>query len=189
MSIWEVVLLSAALSMDACAVGMTNGMLEPKMRAGKGVFTAFAYGFFQFFMPVLGFYGSSVLSGALSAIAPYLSFGVLAFLGGKMIFDTFRKEKPRAKALDVGKLFLQAIATSIDALAVGVAFLAISAGGGLPAHPVECCALIGVVTFLLSAVSVEIGKRAGDKLADRAEFSGGAILLVIGLKILLEAFF
>lgn len=190
MSLWEIVLLSAALAMDACAVGMTNGMTEPNMRAGKQISIAFCYALFQFFMPVVGFYGSSALRGIVEAIAPYLAFCLLAYLGGKMVFDSFRKEAPvfGRRKLTPTKLFLQSVATSIDALAVGVTFLALSTGAGLPMHPVLCCLMIGAITFLLSAVAVEIGKRVGNRLAEKAELFGGVVLLAIGIKILLEAF-
>lgn len=188
MSILEIVLLGVALSMDAVAVGMTNGMVEPKMRFPKVLLIALFYGFFQFFMPVLGYYCGSVFTSIVKMIAPWLSFALLAFIGGKMIFDCFRKEEKPTEGVGVKKLFVQAIATSIDALAVGVSLLAAESTGGLPFHVFLCALTIGAITFALSTAAVYIGKAVGDKLADKAELIGGIILVAIGIKILVESF-
>lgn len=230
MSIWEILLLGVALSMDAVAVGMTNGMTEPKMRILKVLLIAGTYALFQFLMPVLGYYFGSVFTVFVEKIAPYLSFALLALIGGKMIFDSVREivaarrkaaaaddiaeiavtenadeadatseakaedvsaaapsEKPKKK-LGAGKLFLQAIATSIDALAVGVTLLAAETAKGLPVHAVLCALIIGACTFTLSLAAVMLGKKAGDKFSDKAGILGGIILIAVGLKILIEAF-
>lgn len=195
MAIWEIILIGVALAMDAVAVGMTDGMLEPEMKSGKSFLVAGAFAFFQFFMPVLGYYAGIAFSEFFGRIAPWLSFALLSFIGGKMIFDCCMErkkgkdgiEKPRK--LGAGKLLLQAVATSIDALAVGVTFIAAEASRGLPMHAVFCALLIGAVTFLLSLPAVFLGKRVGDKLKGKAEILGGVILIAIGLKILLEGIF
>ena len=96
MAIWEVMLIGVALSMDAFAVGMTDGMTEPKMRVWKILFIALLFGLFQFLMPVLGYYFGSIFTSLVEGIAPWLSFAILAFLGGKMVFDFFLERKRRA---------------------------------------------------------------------------------------------
>ena len=150
MSIWEILLLGVALSMDAVAVGMTNGMAEPKMRFGKVALVALFYGFFQGAMPLAGYYCGSLFSAAVEAVAPWLSFVLLAFIGGKMIWDCLKKDEGEPQVLGVKRLFLQALATSIDALAVGVTLLAAESAGGLPV-PVWACALViaGVALFFI----------------------------------------
>lgn len=202
MGIGEVLLIAVALSIDAFAVGMTNGMQEPKMRFLKMLLIAGMYGFFQFLMPVVGYFSSSVFSALVEKIAPWLSFALLGAIGGKMIFDgvmemTSRqvqtvggiplKEILQKSGLTMGTLLAQAIATSIDALAVGIAFLAVGTTEGLPFHAALCALIIGAVTLILSLGAVELGKRAGDKFSDKAGFAGGCVLVAIGLKILLEA--
>ncbi len=206
MAFWEVLLIGIALSMDAFAVGMTNGMTEPKMRLLKALCVAGMYALFQFLMPVLGYYCGYAFSSLVEKIAPWLSFGLLALIGGKMIFD-FAAEKlgkkktaeraeggrapcpaegGRTKPLGAGKLFLQAVATSIDALAVGVTFLAAETTEGLPMHVSLCALVIGAVTFVLSLAAIFLGKKIGDRFSDKAELLGGVILLAIGIKILVE---
>lgn len=196
MTIFEILLIGVALSMDAVAVGMTNGMTEPKMRIRKMLLVAGAYALFQFFMPVLGYYCGYAFSALVKKIAPWLSFGLLALIGGKMILDfileTVKSRKgeaesaPSEKILGVGKLLLQALATSIDALAVGVALLAAETAEGLPLHVTLCALLIGAVTFMLSFGAVAAGKRIGDRFADKAGLLGGIILIIIGIKLLVE---
>ena len=193
MQLWEILLIGVALSMDAFAVGMTDGMTEPKMPLWKVFLIAACFGIFQFLMPVLGYYFSSLFTSLVEKIAPWLSFAILLFLGGKMIFDFFaeRRKKKRGenvpeKVTGVGKLLVQAVATSIDALAVGVTFLAADATQGLPLHVVFCTLIIGATTFVLSTLAVFIGKKAGNAFSDKAGLLGGVILIAIGVKILIE---
>lgn len=193
MSILEIILLGAALAMDAVAVSLSNGMTEPKMRLSKAAGTAGAFGLFQFFMPLVGYLVGGVFTNFVSQFAPVLSFVILAFLGGKMIFEcvkemlekappVFRKKK-RSGAME---LLIQALATSIDALAVGVTLLALEASGTLALAPLYSALVIGAVTFALSFVAVLVGKKIGSLIADKAEILGGVVLVFIGLKILLE---
>lgn len=194
MSIWEIILIGIALSMDAVAVGMTNGMVEPKMRPAKMLCVAGAYALFQFLMPVLGYYCGYAFSSLVEKIAPWLSFALLAFIGGKMIFDfvreTLTKRRgetvPLAEPLGAGKLLIQALATSIDALAVGVTLLAEETAEGLPMHVTLCALVIGSITFVLAGCAVQFGKKVGDRFSDKAGLLGGIILLAIGVKILIE---
>ncbi len=193
MQLWELMLIAVALSMDAFAVGMTDGMEEPTMSAPKRAAVAGAFGLFQCLMPLIGYYASSAFSSVVERIAPWLSFALLAFIGGKAVFSAVMEERrggllkrtSRAR-LTPAKLFAQAIATALDALAVGVTLLASEATVGLPFHIVLCALLIGLVTFILSAAAVEMGERVGNRLSDRAELLGGGVLILIGVKILLE---
>ena len=196
MTVYEILLLAVALSMDAFAVGLTNGMSEPFMSVKKMGLIALFYGAFQFLMPVVGYYGGSVFTAVVEKIAPYLSFVFLAFIGGKMVFDGIMEGREsvslagvkliKRHKLGIFRLCGQAVATSIDALAVGVSLLAQETMAPLPYPAVICALMIGTVTFLLSVIAVSLGKTAGNKLADKAETAGGVILIAIGLKFLLE---
>ena len=217
MGFWEVVLLGLALSMDACAVAMTNGMTDSKMSAKKVLLIGLFFGFFQFLMPVIGFFITGVVASAFletfEDISAWVSFALLAFLGGKMLHEgisEWLKSKNPSKAgcedcentgagicsigekpqpLSLGKLTMQAIATSIDALAVGVTLqMAALSEAGLALGVWGATGVIGVLTFALSVGAVYIGKAVGNRLADKAEIFGGFVLLAIGLKILIESF-
>lgn len=208
MSVWEILLMSAAMAMDACAVGMGDGMAEPKMKCRKSLLIGGFFGFFQFVMPLIGYYLATLIAGAFidtfEKISGFIAFFLLAFLGGKMIFECgceMKRKKCEEKAegacpickptkLTLPKLVLQSIATSIDALAIGVSLkmtelmgktLAFGAWGSFIS--------IGVITFLLSAGAVHIGKKLGDKLADKANLCGGIVLIGIGVKFLIESLF
>ncbi len=209
MQVWEILLLAAALSMDACAVAMTDGMTESKMPVKKALFIGALFGFFQFLMPVIGYFIAGIIANAFletfEKISAWISFALLAFLGGKMLIESIKewKEKKRAQnedlcettgacpcskpKLTVGKLLLQAIATSIDALAVGVTLqMAAISQTGLALGIWGATGVIGVITLAFSFGAVYIGKAIGDKLSDKAGFLGGLVLLGIGIKILME---
>lgn len=216
MGVWEVLLLGLALSMDACAVGMTNGMTNPKLKVKGALLIGGLFGFFQFLMPLIGYYITGVIAsaflGTFEKISAWVSFALLGVLGGKMIFECVREwikakrekevcqtcfaESDEVKTteagmrslenLSLGKLILQAIATSIDALAVGVTLQMAAISQGLVLGAWGSTLTIGVTTFILSTGAVYIGKAIGDKLADKASFFGGLVLVAIGLKILLE---
>ena len=199
MEIWEILLIGVALSLDAFAVGITDGMVEPNLRTRKALAVAFFFGLFQFGMPLIGYYLGTALTELVQKIAPYLSFGLLLLLGGKMIFDGV-KEKIEArkdfllrpyliasrKPLGIGELLMQSVATSLDALAVGVTFLAADTAAGLPFHVALCSLIVGVVTLSLSVIAVTLGKRAAGRTGGNAVIPGGVVLIAIGLKILLE---
>ena len=207
MLLWEVLLMSVALAMDACAVAMANGMCDVKMPVRKSLLIGAFFGFFQFLMPVIGYFITGIIADAFldtfEKISAWISFGLLAFLGGKMVVEGVKewREKlsennetagvcpyPRQE-LTIKKLSLQAIATSIDALAVGVTLQALAMSEmGLALGVWGSTAMIGVVTFALSVGAVYIGKAVGGKLADKATILGGTVLIAIGLKILLGSF-
>lgn len=212
MGIWEVLFLGLAVSMDASAVAMTNGMIHPKMKTGKILLIGLFFGFFQFLMPVIGYFITSIVANAFleafEKISAFVSFGLLAFLGIRMLregLETLKKPStdgcencetlgactrltPEKQELGLGKLFVQAIATSIDALAVGVTLMMEKISRGLVLGVWGTTGVIGVCTLGLSIIAVYIGKAMGDRLADKAEIFGGGVLLAIGIKILLESF-
>ena len=223
MSVWEILLLSVALAMDACAVAMTDGMTNPKMPVWKALTIGLFFGFFQFLMPVIGYFITGIIADAFVStfeiIAGWVSFVLLAFLGGKMLFESIKelvaehkqrkegrakdcvdgcstgikkvdeaKKVNEEKPLSFGRLTVQAIATSIDALAVGVTLQMAVISGGLALGVWGATGMIGLVTLVLSFGAVYIGKLLGNKLADRASLIGGLVLIGIGLKILIESF-
>lgn len=206
MQYWEILILSVALAMDACAVAMTNGMSDNQIKVKKALLIGAFFGFFQFLMPLIGFFITGFIADnfleIFETLSAWISFALLAFLGIKMLADGIKEYREKCKfcqevekiqkenaALPIGKLFLQAIATSIDALAVGVTLkMAALSPTGLVSGEWGATLTIGVITFVLSVISVYIGKAIGNKLTDKAGMFGGAVLLLIGLKILLESF-
>lgn len=202
MAFWEILLVSVALAMDACAVAMTNGMTDTKMPLRRQCTVGLFFGFFQFLMPLIGYFITGVLAGAFletfQSISAWISFALLAFLGGKMIIEAIKEmrecrfrddgECVCQARLTLGKLTVQAIATSIDALAVGVTLqMASISAQGLALGAWGATLTIGIVTFVLSFFAVSIGKLMGDRLASKAGLFGGLVLVGIGLKILLES--
>ncbi len=209
MGVIEILLLSVALAMDACTVAMTNGMTESKMPMKKALLIGFLFGAFQMAMPLIGYYVTGIVAGAFmdafEKIAAFVSFALLAFLGGRMLWESIREMQCKKRVsienqtqtegvcpcstekLTFGKLIVQAIATSIDALAVGVTLqMAAISPAGLALGAWGATGAIGIVTFALSFGAVYVGKAIGDRLADKAGFFGGAVLVIIGLKLLLE---
>ena len=213
MSVFDILLLGVALSMDACAVGLSNGMTMPKLSVKKALIIALFFGVFQGLMPLIGYYITDLLTGlfmdAFEKISSVLSFVILTLLGAKMVLDGIKEiaEKKKAenspscpqckvageametekeKEFSYAKLFLQAIATSIDALAVGVTLKMAALSGGIALGIFGAVGVICAVTFALSFVAVQIGKAVGAGLADKAEIVGGVMLFLIGLKLLLE---
>lgn len=193
MGILEVLLTGVGLSMDAAAVSMTNGLNEPKMRIWKVLLIALFFGIFQGVMPLIGYFAGTLFAEAVASVAPYVAFVLLGFIGGRMIYEALKKkqeeEEPADKNLSVSALTVQAIATSIDALAVGISLLALSESGALKINIFAACALIAACTFVISLAAVFIGKKFGTVLADKAELIGGIILVAIGLKIFIEGVF
>ena len=191
MTVFDIVLIGVGLSMDAFAVSMCQGLCMERIKVGSALLIALFFGFFQALMPFLGFALGSTFA-RLVTIGPWIACGVLAILGGKMVWDGIHdadKEEELTLA-GVGKLFLLAIATSIDAFAVGVSF---SMSGDVVWHGAGtnilfAVALIGSTTFFLSLVGVLLGNRFGLKYKRHATIFGGVVLVLIGIKIVLEAY-
>ena len=186
MSIVELFILAVGLSMDAFAVsickGLSLGKIKPKHMCIAGAW----FGGFQALMPLLGWALGKQFERYITSIDHWIAFFLLLFIGGKMIIESFKKdknsdEKPEyEEKLDLKELTLMAVATSIDALAVGVTF------AFLQANILTSITVIGSVTFMLSALGVGVGHKFGVKYKNKAELCGGIILVLIGIKILLE---
>lgn len=188
MTLLEILLIGIGLSMDAFAVAICKGLAMPDKVDRKGaLLIALYFGVFQAVMPALGWLLGSQFARYVTQMAPWIAFVLLAWIGGSMIRESLSKEeKEEAEmgAVSHKELLVLAVATSIDALAVGVTFsmleLAVSIGAAV--------ALIGCTTFVISLGGVYVGNVFGARHKGKAEFVGGAILILIGVKILLEHF-
>ena len=201
MNIFDILLLGVALSMDAVAVSMTNGMTDSKMSGKKALLPALLFGVFQALMPLIGYYITDFVSSSetfrsmFEKASKSVAFVLLAFIGGKMIIDNVKAARKAREAgesaetedkrLSFGEMIVQAFATSVDAFAVGISLKMAALSEGLTPAIGWSVMIIGCITFLLSVAATKIGRLIGNKLADKAEIFGGAVLIVIGLKILL----
>lgn len=185
MSLCSLFLLAVGLSMDAFAVAVCKGLATPKITLKKACVVGLWFGAFQALMPTLGYLVGYRFQEKISAIDHWIAFVLLVFIGANMIRESFSKEEEGANAsLAFKEMLLLAIATSIDALAVGVTF------AFLPDIPIiPAVSFIGVITFLLSALGMKVGNVFGTKYKSRAELVGGIILILIGSKILIEHLF
>ena len=178
-------LLGVGLAMDAFSVSLANGMNEKNMKKSRMAYIAGVYAFFQFLMPMIGWICVHTIVqvfGQFQKFIPWIALILLLYIGGSMIKESMQseEEKEEVKRLSFAVLMMQGIATSIDALAVGITFAFLD-------YPiVECMSIIGCTTFIISFIGVYIGKVFGSKYEHKAEIAGGIILIVIGLKILLE---
>lgn len=178
----ENILLGIGLSMDASAVSMTNGLNCPKMKLKKVLFISFMFGFFQGFMPLIGYFAGSIFTDVIESITPWIALILLSVIGGKMIYEGIvNKEEEKETVVTFVSILLQAIATSIDALAVGLVFV----GKSIP-YAMMASFIIAITTFIISFVSVFIGKKFGMLFENKAQIVGGVILIGIGLKIFIE---
>ena len=210
---WQLIVISlglgVGLAMDACAVSMTNGLNEPKMKFGKAALVAATFGFFQALMPMIGWICVSLVATSFEKFTvciPYVALALLAIIGGKMLYDGLKDNNNKkdenncdkeeqaqqtVRKLTLGMLFAQAIATSIDALSTGFS-LADIAGNNAAADwwkALISAGIIAIVTFAISLGAVYLGKKFGDKLGNKAEILGGVILIAIGLEIFITGVF
>ncbi len=178
----ELFVLAVGLSMDAFAVSICKGLAMQRASA-KGMITVGAwFGGFQALMPLIGFFLGTLFADAIEAIDHWVAFVLLAIIGANMLKEAFSKDEEQTSAdLSVKTMFIMAVATSIDALAVGIS-LAMAGNVNIWTAIV----LIGLTTFSLSAIGVKVGSIFGDKFEKKAQLTGGVILIVLGLKILLE---
>ena len=181
MELFEIAGIGVGLAMDAFAVSICKGLSMKKLSWKKAIIIALYFGIFQALMPVLGYFLGGAFSSFVQSVDHWIAFILLAIIGGKMIKDSTEDEtKNRNDRIDVKTMLLLAIATSIDALAVGVTF------AFFKVNLLLSIAIIGVITFVLSFIGVIIGNKFGDKFQHKAELVGGIVLIIIGLKILLE---
>ena len=182
MGIIEIILIGIALSADAMSVTVCNMLANPNMSKARALSMPIAFGLFQGLMPLLGCLAGSLAASIIESYAGIVAFVILAFVGGKMIWDGVHDgddEEAEAKELTWPALIMQAIATSIDAFAVGVSFVASGAPVLLSA------AIITLCTFLLCCLMLVIGKKVGNMLGQKAQIIGGVVLVLIGLKALI----
>lgn len=185
MSIFEAILLAVSLSMDAFAVTLCKGLAIKKINFKKCLIVGAWFGSFQALMPLIGFLLGSTFADKITAVSHWIAFVLLAIIGGNMIKESFEKcEKPLDDSLGFKTMIVMAIATSIDALAAGVGFAFTEFNP--PWFVYITFALIGIITLSLSAIGVKIGNIFGTKFKSKAELAGGIILILLGVKILLE---
>ena len=176
-----VVLLGIGLAMDAFAVSVCKGMAMGRFTVRAGAIIGLWFGFFQFLMPLIGFYLGQSFHSMISDYDHWIAFGLLAFIGLNMIRESLSDDDEELDAdIGIATMIVLAVATSIDALAVGITFAMDGTDILLPVI------VIGAVTMVLSVIGVKIGSKVGSSFGRRAELLGGLILIGIGLKILLE---
>ena len=180
MGLAELVLLAVGLSMDAFAVSICKGLGMKKINLKVAVVLGLFFGGFQAGMPVIGWALGSQFMSIIGPIDHWIAFILLAFIGGKMLWEAFTEDEDEgdgkdAEKIELGEYLILAIATSIDALAVGISV-----------DIVPAVSLIGVTTFIFSVAGVAIGHTFGARYEKPATIVGGVVLILIGLKILLE---
>lgn len=184
MSMISIFMLGIGLSMDAFAVSIAKGMTMKKQEVFKyACILAFFFGAFQALMPVLGWWIGSYFQELIASIDHWIAFGLLGIIGFNMIREALHGEEETSSALTLSAITILAIATSIDALAVGISF------AFLKVNILLAVSMIGITTFILSFAAVYIGNRLGGMLEKYAGILGGIILIGIGTKILIEHLF
>lgn len=183
MTVFDILLISVGLAMDAAAVSMTNGMVYRNLRKRTYAAMPIFFGLFQAVMPVLGFYAGGIFASIITRFSGIVIFIILGIIGGKMIkegIDDLKEHETCAdKLMTLKVLLFQSVATSIDAFAVGIGFSAAGIGIWTPA------AIIGIATAVIVVAAILIGRKFGDMLGCRAEILGGVILVIIGIKALI----
>lgn len=181
MDLIELFLIAVGLSMDAFAVSVCKGLAMPKCTFKKAAIVGLWFGGFQALMPASGYILGAQFQEAIASIDHWIAFVLLALIGGNMIHEALDNDEEEADAsLDVKTMFLLAVATSIDALAIGITF------AFLKVNIIPAVCFIGIVTFIISFAGVKIGNVFGARYKNKAEIVGGIILILLGLKILLE---
>ena len=181
MGLIELFLIAVGPSMDAFAVSVCKGLAMPKCTFKKAAIVGLWFGGFQALMPAIGYVLGAQFQETIASIDHWIAFVLLALIGGNMIHEALDNDEEEADAsLDVKTMFLLAVATSIDALAIGITF------AFLKVNIIPAVCFIGIVTFIISFAGVKIGNVFGARYKNKAEIVGGVILILLGLKILLE---
>ena len=186
MNLAELFILAVGLSMDAFAVSICKGLSLGKIKVKHMCIAGLWFGGFQALMPLIGYFLGSFFADMITKYAHWIAFILLGFIGGKMVVEAIREKDEAVEVrkmdppLDLKEMFILAIATSIDALAVGITF------AFLQVPIVEAVSIIGITTFVISVIGVYVGNFFGNRYKKKAELAGGIILILIGLKILLE---
>ena len=181
MTVWELFIAAVCLSMDAFAVSVCKGLSIGKTKAKHCLTAGLYFGIFQALMPLAGYLLASTVAARISGCSHYIAFILLALIGANMIREAIKgDEENRDSAMDFRTMLPRAVATSIDAFAVGVSYALINV------RIVPAVLFIGATTFLISAAGVSLGSFIGGKLRKTAAIVGGSVLIIIGIKILLE---
>lgn len=185
MSFLEIILIAVGLSMDAFAVSITLGLSAGRLKTREYLIPGIYFGFFQAFMPFAGYFTGTFFADRIQSLEHWAAFVLLGFIGGKMIKESFSKddEIKSENPFGVVKMLLLAVATSIDALAVGVTF------AFFKINIFTAIVIIGLTTFFISIGGVVAGNIFGAKYKSKAEFFGGVVLVLLGIKILIEHLF
>jgi putative Mn2+ efflux pump MntP len=187
MSLWEIILIAVGLSMDAFAVAISIGLSVRRAGFREMAIVGLYFGFFQALMPTAGYFLGLGFASKITSFDHWIAFVLLGFIGGKMIKDSFGKEESqtenRENPFGFLKMFTLAVATSIDAFAVGITFALFKV------HIITSALLIGAITFGISMSGVKIGDIFGAKFKSKAEFAGGTVLVLLGIKIVIEHIF
>ena len=178
----QIILIGLGLSMDAFAVSICKGLEMKELKKEKMILIALFFGLFQALMPLIGWFLGSRFAKYITSIDHWISFVLLIFIGGKMLVEGIKNKEELAneKELTIKELFLLSIATSIDALAVGITLAFVNTNIWF------AILIIGLITFILSMIGVLLGHKFGAKYQNISEIIGGIILILIGIKILLE---
>lgn len=180
MSFIELFLIAVGLSMDAFAVSVCKGLSVKRLSPKHALLVGIYFGGFQFLMPVIGYLLGFRFEHIITNIDHWIAFVLLAFIGGNMIKESFGKSEELNDDFSFKTMLMMAVATSIDALAVGITFAFLSV------RILPAAGLIGITTFIISGAGIYIGNVFGAKYKSKAELAGGVILILIGVKILLE---
>jgi len=181
MGVIELIILSVGLAMDAFAVAICKGLSMQKMSWKKGLIIGGYFGIFQALMPLIGYMLGINFQENIQSVDHWIAFILLGIIGLNMVKEAISKEKESSNdSIKLKDMLILAVATSIDALAVGITF------AFLKVNILLAIILIGVITFIISVAGVKIGNIFGDKYGKKAEFIGGLILILLGIKILLE---
>ena len=182
MSIIELLLIAVGLSMDAFAVSVCKGLSVSKLKKSHFIIIGAWFGGFQALMPLIGYFLGTTFEKYITTVDHWVAFALMLIIGGNMIKESFSKKEEEADSSFAFKsMIVLAVATSIDALAVGITFAVLP-----DVNIFAAVGLIGIITFLLSGVGLKVGNVFGAKYKSKAELAGGIILVLIGVKILLE---
>lgn len=185
MSIIEIALIGVGLAMDAFAVSICKGLAMRRMNYKKAIIIAAFFGVFQALMPALGYVLGTTFANKIAAIDHWIAFILLALIGANMIKEALSSDDDECQddSLRLGNLIMLSIATSIDALAVGITFAFFNVSLLLSVS------MIGIITFIICVIGVKVGNVFGEKYKSKAELAGGLILIVMGAKILIDHLF
>lgn len=183
MTFWPLLLIALGVSADAFAVALTKGLHMRRFNVRHALIIAGTFGVFQAVMPLIGWVLGTQFAPYITGIDHWVAFGLLALVGGKMLWEAFSSHDDTEQDFDrinTRQLLVLAIATSIDALAIGITL------AFLPGSIIQAVILIGITTFVLAFLGVVIGRRVGQRFGKPAEIAGGVILILIGTKILID---